>query len=124
MKPELALSLEEILKPFAGLSQLLNFHDLTTLDDLNNLIHKAAEELEAMREDKLNDGRRLGPLQVRTLTTWEVHPCSCKLLSSHYPPLTWRLPTGFLAGCDMGEGQQGALQEPHMYCIACGNSLE
>lgn len=62
--PAAALSLEEILKPFAGLSQLLTPHEFKTLDDLNRLIGKVSEELEAMREDRLNDGRALGPLQV------------------------------------------------------------
>ncbi len=64
-KADLNLSLEEILKPFAGLSQLLGaYHEFKTMDDLNRMISKAADEFEAMREDKLNDGRPLGPLQV------------------------------------------------------------
>ncbi len=64
---EVSLSLEEILKPFAGLSQLLGAaHEFKTIEDLNNMISKAADEFEAMREDKLNDGRPLGPLQVRS----------------------------------------------------------
>lgn len=64
-KADLNLSLEEILKPFAGLSQLLGaYHEFKTMEDLNRMISKAADEFEAMREDKLNDGRPLGPLQV------------------------------------------------------------
>lgn len=64
-RSEKNLSLEEILKPFAGLSQLLGaYHEFKTMDDLNRMISKAADEFEAMREDKLNDGRPLGPLQV------------------------------------------------------------
>jgi len=60
-----SLSLEEILKPFAGLSQLLGApHEFKTIEDLNSMIIKAADEFEAMREDKLKDGRPLGPLQV------------------------------------------------------------
>lgn len=63
------LSLEEILRPFAGLSQLLgSHHEFKTLEDLNRMISKAADEFEAMREDKLNDGRPLGPLQVDAFT--------------------------------------------------------
>ena len=69
-RPDVSLSLEEILKPFAGLSQLLGSREgFTTLDELNKIVSKAAEELEAMREDKLNDGRPLGPLQVAINTT-------------------------------------------------------
>ena len=66
-RADLNLSLEEILKPFAGLSQLLGaYHEFKTMDDLNRMISKAADEFEAMREDKLNDGRPLGPLQVNS----------------------------------------------------------
>lgn len=75
--PALKLSLEEILKPFSGLSQVLG--DKTTfktLDDLNKMIQKATEEFEAMREDKLNDGRPLGPLQVAFLLfAFGLQPC-------------------------------------------------
>lgn len=64
-KADVNLSLEEILRPFAGLSQLLGaYHEFKTMEDLNRMISKAADEFEAMREDKLNDGRPLGPLQV------------------------------------------------------------
>lgn len=64
-RADLNLSLEEILKPFAGLSQLLGaYSEFKTMEDLNRMISKAADEFEAMREDKLNDGRPLGPLQV------------------------------------------------------------
>ena len=64
-RQDLHASLEEILKPFAGLSQLLGaYHEFKTMEDLNRMISKAADEFEAMREDKLNDGRPIGPLQV------------------------------------------------------------
>ena len=74
-------SLDEILKPFAGLSQLLAPHDFKTLEDFNRMINKVAEELEAMREDRLNDGRPLGPLQVQI----SVESLTKHVLHKHTP---------------------------------------